>query len=331
MPFITTRFNTNYGTALYHDRPTTYCQHSESASDYGKCYNIIAGRAVFVQTDTTNYPTLPCETDGTCVRYTSTALERTLPTTPGGSSSTIFSYSGKQAILQYFYSRSHSNQYFTRNILRLFALPVPVPDGVNSAYLWFLPATNYELSSWPVYDPTVNYKAYLNPYTITVGYVNILRWQGNVFTSGASLRVYESNVNNIWYAFDLSVVWAYESSPLAIIPLDYDKDYAPYQELRSAFGYASTAIDQPGWNADDIIRVLRDIYPDRAWAVYDDKTYTLYLYNLTPDYVPDWLIDRLTPVAMKVLQSPSNSYIAKHWLDELNQRNAYNQPPAKII
>lgn len=323
MPFITARFNTNYGTATHQNRPTTYCQNSESASDYGKCYNIVAGRAVFVQTDTTQYPTLPCETDGTCVRYTSITSERYF--------STIFSYSGKQAILQYFYSRSHASRSFVANIQYLYTLPVPVPAGVNSPYLWFLPAINYELSSWPVYDPTVNYKAYLNPYTITVGYVNILRWQGNVFTSSASLQAYEGYVNNIWYAFDIVVVWAYESSPLAIIPLDYDKDYALYQELRSAFGYAATAIDQPGWNADDIIRVLRDIYPDRAWAVYDDKTYTLYLYNLTPDYVPDWLIDKLTPVAMKVLRSPSGSYIAKYWLDELNLRNAYNQPPAKII
>jgi hypothetical protein len=118
---------------------------------------------------------------------------------------------------------------------------------------------------------------------------------------------------------------------LAVIPLDYDRNYVQYQELRNVFGYAVTGIDQPGWNADDMIRMLKELFQDRAWAVFDDRTYTLYLYNLTPDFVPDWLIERLTPVSMKVLQPPSDSSIAKAWLDELNRRNAYNQPPAGTV
>jgi len=320
MPFSTAVTRYLYGTGTWATSLSTYCQNNTSASDYGKCYNTI-GKAIFVQTDTTTYPTLPCETDGTCIRYTNTTSTRTF--------ATIFDYPGKQAILQYFWSRSHASEHFVGNIQFLVLLPVPLAAGATT-YLWMFPAPNYELSSWPIYDPVANYKAYLNPYTISVGYVNILRWQGNVFTSSATLSVHESNLNNIWYAFDIIVVYAYESSPLAIIPLDYDKEWLPYQELRSTFGYADTGVDQPGWNADDIIRVLRELFPDRAWAVFDDRKYVLYLYNLTPDYVPDWLVEKLSPTAMKVLKAPADVAVAKAWLDLLNERNAQIPPQAEL-
>jgi hypothetical protein len=326
MPFLTARSGFNYGTAIYMTAPATYCQHNTSASDYGKCYNIILNKAIFVQTDTATYPTLPCENDGTCIRFTSTTGTRTLP--PPGSATgtaTVFSYSGKQAILQFFHSRSHTNLNLVGRIIYLAGLIVPVPSGLDPAYLWFLPSHNYELTSWPIYDPVTNYKAYQNPYTITVGNVNILRWQGNVFTTSATLMTYEGKYDNIWYASDVNVSWAYESSPLAIIPLDYDREYLPYQELRNAFGYSYNGVDQPGWNADDIISVLKELLPDKAWAVFDDRTYTLYLYNLTPDFVPDWLVERLTPISMKVLKQPADSSASKAWLDELNRRN-YNTP-----
>ena len=328
MPLITTLKTYNsYGTATWAFRPSTYCQNNTSASDYGKCYNIASGKAVFVQTDTTTWPidpstgsdSFPCAVDKTCTRYTSTTYIRTLET--------IFNYPGKQAILQYFWSRSHSNLAIYANINHLLGVPVPYGDP---AYLWLFPALNYEVSSWPVYDPVSNWKAYVNPYTISVGYVNVVRWQGNVFMSSAPLAVYEANNNNIWYAFDMTVAWAYESSPLAVIPLDYGKEWLPYQELRNAFGYAATGVDQPGWNADDIIRVLRELFPDRAWAVFDDRQYVLYLYNLTPDYVPDWLIEKLSPTAMKVLQSPADATVAKAWLDLLNERNAQIPPQAEL-
>jgi hypothetical protein len=332
MPLTTARKYFWYGLASYAYTPSTYCQNSTSASDYGKCYNIIRNKAVFVQTDTTTYPTLPCETDGTCIRYTSTDYGRYLPIDPNNpsSGSTIFSYPGKQAVLQSFWSRSHTNLPMLENILYLRGLAVPILGNVDPAYIWLFPAVNYEVSSWPVYDPVSNWKAYVNPYTIPVGYVNVVRWQGNVFMSSATLAVYEGNYNNIWYAFDMLVIWAYESSPLAVIPLDYDKEWLPYQELRGAFGYAATGVDQPGWNADDIIRVLRELFPDRAWAVFDDRQYVLYLYNLTPDYVPDWLIEKLAPTAMKVIQSPADAAVAKAWLDLLNERNAQIPPQAEL-
>jgi hypothetical protein len=328
MPFTTARKWFWYGLATLAPKPSTYCVNDTSASDYGKCYNIVKNKAIFVQTDTTTWPidpstgsdSFPCAADGTCIRYTSIASARTF--------ATIFDYPGKQAILQYFWSRSHTNLPMVENISYLRGLAIPWI--VDPAYLWLFPAVNYEVSSWPVYDPVENWKAYVNPYTITAGFVQILRWQGNVFTSSATLAVYEMGGNNIWYAFDMVVVYAYESSPLAVIPLDYDKEWLPYQELRNAFGYAATGVDQPGWNADDIIRVLRELFPDRAWAVFDDRQYVLYLYNLTPDYVPDWLIEKLTPTAMKVIQPPADVAVAKAWLDLLNERNAQIPPQPKL-
>ena len=330
MPFNTTNYYAIYGT-WYVPRPATYCQNNTSASDYGKCYNVLFGKAIFVQTDTTTWPidpstgrdSFPCAADGTCTRYPSTTVTRSF--------GTVFSYSGKQAIVQHFHARSHAfGVQFDHNISHFtYGLIVPTYCGDPNCAL-FLPSVNYEVSSWPVYDPVTNFKAYLNPYTIPSGYVAILRWHGSLFTPVLYLSAFERNLNNIWYAADVRTMWAYESSPLAVIPLDYDRDYMPYQELRNAFGYATTGVDQPGWNADDIIRVLRELFPDRAWAVFDDRQYVLYLYNLTPDYVPDWLIEKLTPTAMKVLQSPADATVAKAWLDLLNERNAQIPPQAEL-
>jgi hypothetical protein len=301
-----------------------------SASDYGKCYYTV-GKAVFVQTDTTTWPidpstgsdSFPCAADRTCTRYTNIAEIRSF--------GTVFSYSGKQAIVQYFWSRSNAWTYqFFGNITHTrVGMLIPTNTG-HPDYLLFLPSINYEISSWPVYDPVANFKAYSNPYTIPSGDVAVLRWYGSFFTPVLYLSAFERDSNNIWYAADVRIMYAYESSPLAVIPLDHDKEWLPYQELRSAFGYAATGVDQPGWNADDIIRVLRELFPDRAWAVFDDRQYVLYLYNLTPDYVPDWLVEKLSPTAMKVLQSPADAAVAKAWLDLLNERNAQIPPQTEL-
>ena len=309
----------NYGTFIGYDFLNTYCQNNSTASDYGTCYNIISGQAIFVQTDTTTYPvgSLPCEKNNTCIRYTATTAYRSF--------GVIYSYTNKQAILQFFHARSHaSNVQFVGKLMSSYFIPRP---DIGSGVIWFLPSANYEASSWPIYDPVSGFKAYFNPYTITTGYVALIRWSGSLFADSLTLTVPENNLNNIWYAFDFRVAWAYESSPLAIIPLDYNNDYAPYRELRNTLGYAANGVDQPGWNADDIIRVLKDIFPDRSWAVFDDQQFILYLYNLTIDYVPDWLIDKLAPVGIKVLQPPSNLSTAQAWLNELNARNVQSSVP----
>jgi len=312
MPFNTSSVRIRYGLGIIQKTPNTYCVNNTSASDYGNCYNLIVGKPIFVQADTTTYPTLPCESNNSCIRYTNIIYERIIDT--------IFNYTGKQAIIQFFRTRSHSPIGFIDNVAGLRF--VPIPAVAESEFAWFLPAVHYELSSWPVYDPVSNFKAYFNPYTIPSGNVAILSWSGSYFTTSAYILTFENGANNIWYAFEMRVSWAYESSPLAIIPLDYDRDYMPYQELRNAFGYAYTGVDQPGWNADDIIRVLKELFPNRAWAVFDDRQYMLYLYNLTPDYVPDWLVEKLAPTSMKVLKPPADAAVAKAWLDALNERNA---------
>jgi len=320
MPLVTGIAEYFYGT-YYSLTSNAYCVNDTSKSDYGKCYNITRNKAVFVQTDTTTYPTLPCELDNTCVRYTATTGIRIL--------STVYSYTNKQAILQFFWTRVHtSSTGFYGNIVTINPPMIRVDPNINS--YWFLPSPFYEQASWPIYDPVANFKAYLNPYTITYGNVAIIRWSGNVFSNILNLQAIEGYLNNIWYVFDAKIIWAYESSPLAIIPLDYDRDYVPYQELRNAFGFSINGVDQPGWNADDIIRVLRELFPNRAWAVFDDRQNMLYLYNVTPNYVPDWLIEKLSPTGMKVLKAPADVAVAKAWLDLLNERNAQIPPQAEL-
>jgi len=314
MVFNTVVFQIWDGMAPGEVNPTgKYCINDTSSPNYGTCYTDSGAR--FVQSDTTTYPigSLPCEKNNSCIRYTSTAWSRTIYT--------IFNYGSKQAILTSFSLRTHGSiTGFVSNISYLMSvyLASPIQDYAYSVYF---PNVQYEISQWPVYIPTINVKAYFNPYTINYGNVAVIEWAGNMLTPILYVGLYENNVNNIWYMASGLVVWSYESSPLAIIPLDYNNDYAPYRELRNAFGYAANGVDQPGWNADDMIRVLKDIFPDRAWAVYDDVQKIMYLYNLTIDYVPDWLIGKLAPVGIKVLQPPSNLSTAQAWLNELNARN----------
>jgi len=295
-----------------------YCINDETSSNYGTCYietRVDIGRARFVQADTSAYPvgSLPCEVSNTCVRYTDTRWTRTLYT--------VFNYGSKQAIFTRFSLRTHGSiTEFKSKISYVTGmyLASPVEDY---AYSVFFPSIQYELTQWPIYIPNLNMKAHFNPYRISYGNVAVVEWGGNMLTPVLYVGVYEDNRNNIWYSASGLVVWAYESSPLAIIPLDYDRDYVQYQELRNAFGFSINGVDQPGWNADDIMNVLRELFPDRAWAVFDDRTKTLHLYNLTPDYVPDWLVEKLVPVSMKAVKAPVNAAVAKAWMDELSRRN----------
>jgi len=325
MVFVTTYFTFWDGLAPGAVDPVGYyCVNDTSSPDYGTC-TVMVGKARFVQTDTATYPTgsLPCEKQNTCVRFTNTMWNRTLYV--------LFDYGTKQAIFTRFSFRTHGAFTFPAAKVAYLEgsyIASPIEDY---AYSVFFPSVQYEVNQWPVYIPTINLKAYFNPYTIRYGSVVVVEWAGSILTSRLYVGVYEGNRNNTWYMASGLVTWSYESSPLAVIPLDYYRYYAPYRELRSAFGYSATGVDQPGWNADDIIRVLRELFPDRAWAVFDDRRYMLYLYNLTPDYVPDWLIDKLSPTAMKVLKAPSDASVAEYWLDELNRRNGYNQTPVKTV
>jgi len=315
MVFITTYYTFWDGITPGSVAPTgVYCINDETRSDYGTCY-IESGRARFVQVDTSAYPvgSLPCEVSNTCIRYTDTRWSRTLYT--------VFNYGSKQAIFTRFSLRTHGSiTNFVSKISYVAGMYLASPVD-DYAYSVFFPSIQYELTQWPIYIPNLNMKANLNPYRISYGNVAVVEWGGNMLTPILYVGVYEDNRNNIWYSASGLVVWAYESSPLAIIPLDYDRDYMPYHELSGAFGFSINGVDQPGWSYQEIMNVLKEIYPDRAWAVFDDRAKALYLYNLTPDYVPDWLIEKLTPVAMKVVKAPLNASVAKAWLDELSRRN----------
>lgn len=304
---------------------TAYCQTNSAAPDYGKCYNTAGGKAVFVLS--TGTPA--CVSDNTCINVS-----------PASSINLSSNYAidlrgvGKQAILHELSIIENTNNTSRPSFSPIFHSPFMsvVLDGAQferNIFTLYMP--NVRSTNWQGYDPQSNWFGATNFFaTPPVGTQIFAKIVTTRFFQQAYPVLWNLNTDNVYSASFLILIYSFEASPLAVIPLDY-VEYIKYPELRNVFGYNSNGVEQPGWNADDIIRVLREIFPDRAWAVYDDKTYTLYLYNLTPDYVPDWLIEKLTPVAVKVLQSPSDSSIAKYWLDKLNSRNTYSQPPAEII
>jgi hypothetical protein len=212
---------------------------------------------------------------------------------------------------------------------------VTVKTNAMQENLWFpfiFKTANYASGASPnVYNPLDNSVCGLNVfYKPPVGYEVVAEWSGATLAMKIITYVHMANFANMYYAFYAAAYYAQETSPFAIIPLDYDKEYVPYPELRNAVGFSMNGVDQPGWNADDIIRVLKELFPNRAWAVFDDRQNMLYLYNLTPDYVPDWLIEKLAPTAMKVIQSPADATVAKAWLDLLNERNAQIPPQTEL-
>jgi hypothetical protein len=193
--------------------------------------------------------------------------------------------------------------------------------GVDTFLTHGTPASIYSqnlLGNLNIYLPLASlWIPYWKPYQYGTEYVVITQYSGGFM----KVQLYHCIGNNQWVIGVVGFLMSAESSPRAIIPLDYNNDYAPYQELKKAFAYSHDGMSQFGWNAQDIISALKDIYPNRAWAVFDDNQQILYLYNLTMDYVPDWLINKLAPVGIKVLKSPSDSSTAQAWLNELNARN----------
>jgi hypothetical protein len=132
-----------------------------------------------------------------------------------------------------------------------------------------------------------------------------------------------SNVflGTVFYAF------SQETSPLAVIPLDYS-EYVKYQELRKTFGYSYDGINQPGWNADDIINILKELFPDRAWMVLDDRDSTLYLWNVNFPDIPEWLLQKINPTVVKTLKSPSSLDPEKSLFTLLAERNNVSRQTA---
>jgi len=293
MPF---RFATSiikYGIAIWKYTSSAYCVNNTSASDYGKCYNLdsSSGKAVFVVTDTflrNNVPslcsgdtcTLPCESDGTCTRYTTTAFDRGLLIIFDGT------YAGKQAMLYAFRTLTHTAAYLTNYevLIGMFIFML------ISNYIYSVPGNKRVIdffSSGGYYDPLNNVVLRVGRYTITSGTVVDLYWSGQILTQFIQLGIYENGLNNIWYAGHATVQYAYEASPLLIMPLDYVDDYLVYPELRKAVAYAGNGVDQPGWNADDILRIVQELFPDRPWLVYDVDNATVYSNGLDIDDVAE--------------------------------------------
>jgi len=303
----------------------TYCQTNTSAPDYGTCYGVFQ-KLYFVQGDTTTYPvgSLPCEQAGNCIRFTTVQWYYTFTIVDNSSIK-------KQILLYFVRSKHHSNiRYYNCGTFMVGTESIANPD--NAFILDFdggLPMRTRlaARSICNVYDPITN--SIFDIQSQTIGYRALMEY----YTNALGLKIIGAFINgmsnNTFFATIAFIGYAVESSPSLIMPLEYER-YLSFNELRSVVGWAADGVSQYGWNADDIIRVLKELFPDRAWAVFDDRQYVLYLYNLTPDYVPDWLIEKLTPTAMKVLQSPADATVAKAWLDLLNERNAQISPQAEL-
>jgi len=321
VPFNYVQYKSGYGITTYsRSASTVYCQNNTSASDYGKCY-VQAGKAYFVQTDTSKYPTLPCESDGTCVRLTSTYYDYSV--------STLFDFSstGKQGILKWFHSLTHSSltitNYPSNTDVYFGGFLVPV-IGSYPPFSYF-GYVNYK-SSFPFlgHDPVYNLWVYINRYTIPVGYVNEIQYNDIVMVNKLTVQIYLGATNNIYFAGRFYAGVLVETSPLAVIPLEYE-EYLKYDELRKTFGYSYDGINQPGWNASDIINILKDLFPDRAWMVYGNKESVLYLWNVNFSDIPDWLLKRMNPSRVKTLQAPSSTSEEQSLFNLLAQRNSVSQ------
>ena len=318
MPFRLVTYGKEYGLPWWERNSSVYCQTDTSASDYGKCYNVFVPwhKAYFVETDTATYPTLPCESDGTCIRITNPPFFYTLDILYD------FASTGKQGIVKWFYSLTHCSitLYEYQPHFQGFIVPNEV-DNYELIPTSVLAVTN-PFGSPPFlgYDPLINSWIYVDRYKIPVGYVNEYMHNDSFFMTKLMVGITIRRFNRIYFAGKVIAGVLMETSPIAVIPLDYS-EYLKYNELRRAFGYSTDGINQPGWNAADMIRVLKELFPDRAWMVLDDKDSMLYLWNVNFPDVPEWLLQRLSPTSVKVLKSPSSLDAEKSLFTLLEQRN----------
>jgi hypothetical protein len=300
-----------YGLAWY--RSLNDFINASCAPDLSKCTAYDAPALVFQSPSATTAP--GCVSNKTCVTVAS-QCNSTITTLYDGSSARKSGFNIRW------------NAFFKTNSGNLFDLIAPVTDngGVDITLLAGGPGYLYGngLIQPGTYIPLSDfyYNAKINTDT-----GNIYSYIGQINFGFLSLQL-KHCVPATWLIGTFEIAFFAESSPSAVIPLDYNNGYVLYQELRKAFAYSYDGVSQFGWNAQDIISVLKDIYPNRAWAVFDDNQQMLYLYNLTMDYVPDWLVEKLAPAAVKVLKPPPDSGVAKAWMDELSRRNAYNTPPS---
>jgi len=306
MPFIPVRHIINYGINRFDGIVNRYCVDNVPTTDpnWGKCYTSPgANPAIYIYTGS---ETPACQTEGTCTRYSTTTGVRTI--------ATLFDQPAKQAILSFFSVRSHTVMFGSVDTRPAGML---LPNFDTDPYLWVFPQYIFRSVTYPYYDPVVNMFFDTNPYTITRGTVYVMRWSGSFLTNKIILIHTEAMCNNCWSMSSGMIVWQQEASPLAIIKLRYE-EWLAHKELRSSFGYSITGIHQSGWSAQDMIRALKEVYPDRSWAVYDDREYTLYIYNLDIDDVPEGLFDLLTVASVVVLKPKTDADAALRWIRDIS-------------
>jgi len=309
MPFRTIQVGTVFGLAWH--RPLSDFINASCASDLSTCTSYDAPALVFSNT------TPGCVSNSTCVYY---------PKQCNYAFMTI--YDGSSTKKNGFNLRW--NAFFKTDNLTPVDLIGPTVDGAVMDVAFFAPGPGY---------------LYIRQIDRPGSYIPISDFylHKTIETSNGLLRSYVGNIGTLFYTIELrhctpsnwligffEMLFSAESSPVAVVPLDYYKDYLPYSELRKAFAYSRDGVNQFGWSVNDMIKALTEVFADRAWAVFDDGSQVMYLYNLTPDYVPDWLIEKLMPTAMKVLKQPVNAAVAKAWLDLLNERNAQIPPQPKL-
>jgi hypothetical protein len=309
MPFRTVLSVNTFGLAWY--RPLNDFINASCASDLSTCTSYDTPALVFSNT------TPGCVSNSTCVYY---------PNQCNYAFITI--YDGSSAKKNGFNLRW--NAFFKTDSFAPIDLIGPTVDGILMDVLFFAPGPGYlyahQIDRPGSYIPISDF--YLHK-TIETSNGLLRSYVGNIGTMFYTAELRHCTTSN-WLIGFFQILFSAESSPVAVVPLDYYKDYLPYSELRKAFAYSHDGVNQFGWSVHDMIKALTEVFADRAWAVFDDGSQVLYLYNLTPDYVPDWLIEKLMPTAMKVLKQPVNAAVAKAWLDLLNERNAQIPPQPKL-
>jgi len=292
MPFRLTYYAIDYGIYRSVQISNTYCVNDINSNDYGNCYNVTYGRPIFVVTDdflNSNKPslcsgnrcTLPCESSNTCTRYNYRSWERYLNTAFDG-----FAV-GKQAVLYSYRSLTHHGTAIdSRKFYEYTFMVISVYPDVFDTYIVASSKRVIPFFENGFYDPLNNVAVVSNRYipsgctTDNPCTVVDVWWSGQLLTSKIIVGIYEDFRDNVWYAGHIHIRFAYETSPFLIMPIDYN-EYLVYPELRKTVAYAANGVDQPGWNADDILRVVRELFPDRPWLVYDDRNFTLYSSVLT--------------------------------------------------
>jgi hypothetical protein len=304
MPYVRAWYRWDYGITVYTSVANFYCIHDVSVSDpnFGKCYVLSGFRALFTY-DGSETPA--CQYENTCTRFSNRVGFRNLTTVFDGT---------KQRIVNYFVVRNHVSHDD-------FQLPWGRPNiGVYpntevGNYLWFHPTHEFRSVTYPYYDVVANMMWDYRPYNITKGVVGVMKWAGMLLTNTLYLVNVEVNRSPMWVISAGTVHYVVEASPLAIIKLSHE-EWMAYRELRQAFDFSADGIHQPGWNTNDIINALMEIFPDRAWAVFDGVD-TLYVYGLDFDDVPNELIEHLSIGTVEVLRGRISAEEASRWINDI--------------